>query len=221
MIAAVLPKPYPRNIHKMNDTADPVADIRNALSAQFDQNAIVVLTGPATSLAGLLALPDGKELIARKVRHLVIAPWRAPSVPWDAPAAAKLFAEWPTPIVAAPKEVGDQLLFPAAALEKEFAWAPAHPITDAWRGLQAAPHDAPSWSLTAALFAVRPSENYFKLSDPGTIGVSEDGRMRFAPSSGGKHRHLVFDPSQKDRILQAYVELASTKPVPRRGRRGG
>src|ERR1035438_5667603 len=53
---------FARNIVKMNDTADPVALIRNALSAQFDQNAIVLLTGPATNLAGLLALPGAPPL---------------------------------------------------------------------------------------------------------------------------------------------------------------
>ena len=51
--AVVADTKYPRNIVKMNDTADPLAVIRNALSAQVDQNAIVVLTGPATNLAGL------------------------------------------------------------------------------------------------------------------------------------------------------------------------
>jgi hypothetical protein len=221
MIAAVLAKPYPRAIQKMNDTADPVADIRNALSAQFDQNAIVVMTGPATNLAGVLALPEGKDLVARKVRHLVIAPWHGPAAPWDAPAAAKLFSEWPTPIVAAPKDVGDQLPFPASALDKELAWAPAHPIVDAWRALEAKPQDAPSWSMTAALYSVRPSENYFQLSEPGTISATAEGRTRFTASAGGKHRNLVFDPAQKERVLQAYLELASTRQVPRRGRRGG
>ena len=52
--AAVLAKPYSRGIHKLNDTADPVAVIRNALSAQFDQNAVVVMAGPATNLVRLL-----------------------------------------------------------------------------------------------------------------------------------------------------------------------
>ena len=75
--------------------------------------------------------------------------------------------------------------------------------------------------MTAALYAVRPSENYFQLSEPGTITASADGKLQFSASAGGKHRNLIFDPAQKDRILQAYVELASTKPVPRRGRRGG
>ena len=51
---------YPRNIEKLNDTADPVATLRNALSAQYDQNGMVVLAGPATNLAGLLDLPGSK-----------------------------------------------------------------------------------------------------------------------------------------------------------------
>src|SRR5260370_3961428 len=73
MLAAVTRNAkYARTIVKINDTADPLALIRNALSAQFDQNAVVVLTGPATNLAGLLALPGNAALIAQKVRSLVI-----------------------------------------------------------------------------------------------------------------------------------------------------
>src|SRR5690242_1139592 len=53
MIASVVSKPdYAHDVKKMNDTADPAALIRNALSAQYDQNAVVVLAGPATNLAG-------------------------------------------------------------------------------------------------------------------------------------------------------------------------
>src|SRR5580692_4703444 len=47
---------YDHGIHKLNDTADPAALIRNALTAQYDQNAIIVLAGPATDLAKVLDL---------------------------------------------------------------------------------------------------------------------------------------------------------------------
>jgi hypothetical protein len=204
---------YARTIVKMNDTADPVALIRNALSAQFDQNAIVVLTGPATNLAGLLALPEAPALIAQKVRYLVMA---ADALTMsDIPAARLLFAEWPTAVAIAPGEIGDQIPFPAAAIEKDFAWSDAHPLVAAYRAFRPMPYDAPAVALAAALYAVRPRENYFKLSDPGTVTVSGDGRIRLAAAAAGKHRTLIADPAQKERIQQIYAETASTKPVGR------
>jgi hypothetical protein len=51
------------------------------------------------------------------------------------------------------------------------------------------------------------------------ISAAEDGRTTFKASAEGKHRNLV--PGEREKTLQAFVELASTKPVPRRGRRGG
>ena len=47
------------------------------------------------------------------------------------------------------------------------------------------PYDAPTWDLTAILQAVRPQENYFKLSEPGTITVQDDGRTKFTPAANG------------------------------------
>lgn len=204
---------YPRSIVKMNDTADPLAVIRNALSAQVDQNAVVVLAGPATNLSGLLALPRDPAVIAQKVRTLVVAADAATLS--DLPAARRLFAEWPTPIVVAGSELGDDFPFPASSIEKDFAWSELHPLVAAYKAYRPMPYDAPSVAMAAALYAVRPQENYFKVSDPGTITVGDDGRLRFVPASAGKHRTLVADPAQKARIQQIYAEAASTKPVPR------
>jgi hypothetical protein len=211
--AVVANTKYPRNIVKMNDTADPLALIRNALSAQVDQNAIVVLSGPATNLAAFLALPRNPELITQKVRSLVVA---ADSVTMsDVPAAKRLFAEWPTPIVVAGSELGDAVPFPAASIDKDFAWSEAHPLVAAYRAYHAMPYDAPAVAMAAALYAVRPQENYFKLSDPGTVTVADNGVIRLDPAPAGKHRTLIADLSQKDRIQQIYAETASTKPVGR------
>ena len=184
-----------------------------ALSAQVDQNAIVVLSGPATNLAALLALPGNPQLIAQKVRSLVVA---ADSVTMsDVPAAKRLFAEWPTPIVVAGSELGDAVPFPAASIDKDFAWSEAHPLVAAYRAYHAMPYDAPAVAMAAALYAVRPQENYFKLSDPGTATVGDNGAIRLDPAPAGKHRTLIADLSQKDRIQQVYAETASTKPVGR------
>jgi hypothetical protein len=51
------------------------------------------------------------------------------------------------------------------------------------------------------------------------IQVSDNGASTFTAKAGGKHRHLIFDPAQKDRVTQAFVELASAKPVVRAPRR--
>ena len=208
-------------IEKLNDTAEPVALIRNALTSQYDQNAMVVLTGPATNLAALLELPGAKSLIAQKVRYLTMAAGAFPSGPpeagitCDMAAARKLFAEWPTPIVVSGNEVGNALPFPASSIEKDFAWSQAHPVVDAYRAYKTMPYDAPSWAMTAVLYAIRPQEGYFKLSDPGTVTVLDDGRTRHTPSAEGKHRYLIADPAQKERVIQTYTEIASLKPAGR------
>ena len=212
---------FSRGIQKLNDTAEPIPLIRNALTAQHDQNAMVVLAGPATNLAKVLDLPGARDLIAHKVRHLVVAAGAFPGGPpesnirSDMGAARKLFAEWPTPIVASGNEVGQALPFPGASIEKDFAWSLAHPIVDAYRAYKTIPYDAPSWAMTAVLYAVRPQEGYFQLSGPGTIAVLEDGRTSFTPSADGKHRYLVVDPAQKERVVQTYTEIASLKPAGR------
>jgi len=204
---------YPRSIVKLNDTADPLALIRNALSAQFDQNAVVVLTGPATNLAGLLALPGALPLLAQKVRTLVVA--AGALTMGDIPAARRLFAEWPTTIVAAPSELGDAVPFPGTSIDQDFTWSEAHPLVAAYRAYRTMPYDAPAAAMAAALYAVRPQENYFTISEPGALTVAGDGLFRFAPASGGRHRTLIFDPAQKERIQRIYAETASTRPVGR------
>lgn len=216
---------YARSIAKLNDTADTSALLRNAFSAQYDDNALAVLTGPATNLAKVLDFPGNKELIAKKVRLLTVqagnfggdaaASHADPHMAADVASARRLFAEWPTPIVVAGAEVGAALPFPCASLQKEFAWSPNHPVVDAYRAYHALPFDAPSGAMVAGLYAVRPNAGYFKLSEPGTVQVLDDGRLRFQAAAGGKHRYLIANLEAKDKILQAYTELASTKPVPR------
>ena len=215
---------WPHSIHKLNDTADPVPLIRNALTAQNDENCLVLLAGPATNLVKVMDLPGSLDLIKRKVRLLAVAAGSYPDgradarVKADVAAAKRLLAEWPTPIVAVGTEVGEALPFPGSSIEKDFAWAPAHPIVDAYRADRTMPYDAPAPSMAAVLYAVRP-DGYFKLSAPGAIGVLEDGRTRFTPADGGRHRYLVVDPDQKEKVIQAYAELASAKPAPRQNQR--
>jgi len=187
---------YPNTIKNADDTADPGTLIRNALMAQYDQNAAVVLSGPATDLAKLLDMYGEKDWVARKVRLLCAADAGA----WADPAGQKVLAEWPTPIVTVSRELGEALPFPGESLEKDFAYANAHPIAEAYRAYKPMPYDAPSWAMAALLFAVHPDAGYFKLS------------------GSGNRRELVLDPQQKERVIRAYVEMASAKPVPHQPR---
>jgi purine nucleosidase len=202
-------KKYTSQVKSVIDTGDPNTLFRNYLQGQYDQNAFFVLAGPATNLAAALEFRGMKELIAAKIKYLVVTSAEA-----DVPAAKKLFATWPTSIVAVGPEVGAALEFPGASIDKEFkVLNPDNPVADAFRAWDPKLGNVPSRAMAAALYAGRPKEGYFKLSDPGTITVRDDGRTAFTASATGKHQLLVLDPGQKDKIIQTYVELASAKPV--------
>jgi hypothetical protein len=207
---------YKNQVKSVIDTGDPCTLLRNYLEAQTDQNAFVVLAGPATNLAAALIFPGLKNLIATKVKYLVVSEARLNA---DIPAAKKVFAEWPTPIVSAGMDVGSALEFPGASIDKQFAEAvPDNPVADAYRAWQPMPYDTPSWAMAAALYAARPKEGYFAVSAPGKIGVDNQGKTSFTASESGTHRYLTVDPAQKEKIILAYVELASAKPEVRRFR---
>ncbi len=186
-------------IKDVNDTADVATLFRNALMAYHDQNAAVVLSGPANDLAKLLDMYGVKDWIAHKVRLLSMTEQGLHS---DAAAARKVLAEWPSPMITVGQEIGDQLPFPGAGIDRDFAYAAAHPVAEAYRAYKPMPYDAPSAAMAAMLYAVRPNDGYFKLSE----------------SEAGKPRRLLLDPSQKERVIAAYVEMASAKPVPRKPR---
>ena len=216
---------YKNQVKSVIDTGDPCTLLRNYLEAQTDKGSFVVLAGPATNLAAALAFRGLKALIAAKAKLLVVAGGAFPEgaaeahIKADIAAARKVFAEWPTPIVASGMEVGSALEFPGASIDKEFAEAmPDNPVADAYRAWKPMPYDAPSWAMSAALYAARSKESYFKLSDAGKISVDDQGRTSFAAAENGSHRYLTVDPAQKEKITTAYVELASAKPEVRRFR---
>ena len=220
------PPVYLATVQGVNDTADPVALIRNGLSAQVDRNAAVVLAGPPSNLVALTGLPEARAWAARKVSLLAIAAGRFdggaadPVVSADVAGFRKLLAEWPAPVVMAGAELSEALPFPGASVDVISAWAPHHPVVDAYRAFRRMPYDAPSRALAAVLHAASPAERYFDLSEPGTITVADDGRTRFTPSPAGTHRFLIARPERKERVLQAYVQLVTAEPPPRPGRGG-
>jgi inosine-uridine nucleoside N-ribohydrolase len=216
---------YPHRILDGAQAPEAVSLLRQTLAKQTDASVVIVQVGFSTNLARLLetkadaASPDnGTTLIRKKVRLLsVMAGNFADGKPefnlaQDVPSAAKLFRDWPTPIVVSGFEIGIALPFPAERIEHDFAYVPDHPVAEAYRSYLKMPYDRPTWDLTAVLYAVRPGEGYFSLSPPGTISVLPDGSSRFEPSPDGKHRYLILQDEQRARTLEALILLASQPP---------
>lgn len=216
---------YRHTIERLIDTAEPVNVLRNALSAQHPQNAVIVVSGPLTNLAALLRHPPAEAFIAERCKLLVIAAGRFaagtpdPAIQADIPAARHVFAKWPTPIVAVGAELGEAVPFPGASIEKHFSWTDAHPLVDAYKAHRAMPYDASTTAMAAVLYAVRGKASLFALSEPGTVSVADGGVTAFHPAADSRHHHLTVDPANIAKIQESYVQLASAKPVPRGPRR--
>jgi hypothetical protein len=208
---------YVRSIRRVSDTSLPEAVIRNGVI--FNAEAAMVLSARATYLARTLDLEGVKDLYRERVKRLVVVDSGEPQ---DAAAMRKVLAEFPSPVVYCGKEVGDALMFPGAAVEKEFGWAPAHPLVDAYRAAGAGVYDFPSYDLAGMMYAVHLEPGLFTVSEPGGIAVGDDGRMRFVAGGAGKVRSLGIAAGQTDKILAAFVALASAKPpVPQQRVRPG
>jgi inosine-uridine nucleoside N-ribohydrolase len=131
---------YPRRIADGSAAPDALEVLRAALTGAADHSVTIVQVGFSTNLTRLLA--SDAALIARKVRLLSVMAGHFPAgqpeynVKTDIPAARKVCEEWPSPIVFSGFEIGQALLFPASAVEHDFAWAPNHPVVDAYRNYQ-------------------------------------------------------------------------------------
>ena len=133
---------------------------------------------------------------------------------------ARLFADWPTPIVVVGKEVGAAVPFPGSSIATDFAGSPAHPVVEAYKAWKPMLYDAASQAVLAALYATDRKGDLLKLSEPGQIEVLDDGRTRFTPSTTGRHRYLLAgtDSEWKANVVKAFTALASAKPAAPMGR---
>lgn len=218
----------PAFAHALKDgreAPDAVSVLRRVLAKEKDGSVTIVQVGFSTNLARLLGSPGdessplaGRELVAKKVRLLSVMagefpPGRAEyNIKMDREAAAKLFSEWPTPIVVSGFEIGKSILYPAVSIEKDFGYVENHPIAVAYRAYEKMPYDRPTWDLTSVLYAVRPDRSYFGLSNPGTVHVDEKSFTHFREHTDGKHRYLIVNDLQRAQVLEALTLLASQPP---------
>lgn len=200
---------YAHSINRVTDTSQAEALLRNGVTLTTDT--AFVLSAPATSLARCLGLLGVRDLFQKRVKRLVLVDTGEPHQ--DVPALRTLIAEWPTPVFLCGKDVGDALSFPGASIGRDFAWASAHPVVDAYRAFKAMPYDAPSHDLAAVYFASQPDAEFFQLSEPGSVTVSDGGGLTFAAGGKGTIRSLRVAPAKQAQALQAFVEIASAQPV--------
>lgn len=223
---------YPRSLLSGKDAPEAVALLRKTLAGRPDGAVTIVVVGFSTNLARLLDSPaddisplGGRDLVAKKCRELVMmAGMFTPNstkeynVFIDAPAAKKVFADWPTPLVTSGFEIGLAIKYPAVSIEQDLSYVPHHPLFDAYVVYQKFPYDRETWDLTAVLYAVRPSRGYFGVSEYGIISVDDGDITRFAPAvpsaaRPAKHRYLTVNAEQIARTREALVQLASQPPA--------
>lgn len=221
---------FPHALKSGKDAPEAVGLLRQTLASQSDQSVTLVVVGFSTNIARLLESPaddhsplNGRELVSRKVRLLSMMAGmfseqnrvKEYNVYIDAPAARKVFSDWPTPLVASGFEIGQAIKFPATSIEQDFGYVKHHPLSHAYRLYQKMPYDRETWDLTSVLYAVRPDRGYFGLSPAGKISVDSTDVTQFEVREDGRQRFLTVNAEQIARVREALVLLASQPPTRR------
>lgn len=208
---------------KPSQIENPVTLYRRTLAKAKDNSVSVISLGFATELAKLLDSPadkysplTGRDLVAKKVKVLSImagsygAKKRAEyNVVNDIPAMKKVFAEWPTPIVQNPFELGKRVMYPAKAITEQFGWTDLHPVVEGYKHYLKMPYNRPTWDLLSVVWLLHPE--MFVASEAGTVSVDDKGYTHFTPSADGKHRWLTATAEQC-KALRDYIIATTTRP---------
>lgn len=224
---------YPHDLRKGSAAPDAVKVLRRTLAAQSDGSVVVVMVGFSTNMARLLDSKadkvsplNGMDLIKRKVRLLSTmagvfgGEWQAKhhlefNLVKDLAAARKVFAEWPTPVVASGFEIGMYIQHPPISMRRDYGYVPHHPLQEAYAYYRGLTNPQPTFDLTSVMYAVRPDHDYFDLSAPGRITVEADGFTTFKEDPAGPHRFLRVTPAQIERVREAQALLCSQPPAAR------
>jgi inosine-uridine nucleoside N-ribohydrolase len=220
---------YPHDLKSGDDAPDATTLLRKVLAAQPDNSVAIAQVGFSTNLARLLdSQPDshspldGVALVAQKVSALSLMAGafepidgkthKEYNVVIDVPSAKKLAEKWPTPMVFSGYEIGLAIRYPAASIDRDYAYEPHHPLQEAYQLYNATPHERPTWDLTSVLWAVRPERGYFDLSLPGKVAVDDEGVTTFEADPSGAHYYLIASDAQKVRAREALAMLSSQPP---------
>ena len=216
---------YKRSIKDYSTLPSSVELYRRLLSKAADQSVTIVSVGFSTNLALLLETNAdeysplrGRELVAQKVSRLVMMAGHMKNPTFteynvvnEIPACQKVYREWPTPIYTSPFELGLEIKYPASSIENDFGWTVHHPIVDSYKAYLPQIEDRPTWDLTAVLYAIDP-QDFFTVSPPGRITVTDEGNTHYKSQPDGTHYYLSVTPDQAHCILDYFVAKITKKP---------
>lgn len=216
---------YPRSHTEPGSIEPAVKMYRRLLAEQPDNSVTIVAVGFSTNLSQLLATEadeysplSGADLVSKKVKQLVMMAghmtdpnWHEYNIYNDLTAAQNVFANWPTMLITSPWEVGGDILYPGESIENDFAQYKHHPMVDGYKAYLPMSYDRPTWDLTAVLYAVEGTGDYFDVSAPGTIDVSAGGITTYTANPDGTRHYLTTTPEQKDAIRARFLELIPSR----------
>ena len=203
---------FPGTLSNYSSLPDAHTLYRQVLAQEPDTSVIFVVVGFSTNMARLLESgPDqyspltGHELVQKKVKELVMMAGRYNepigeyNVITDIPSAQKVFAEWPTPIVVTPFELGVDVRFPSSKLDSIGNGKP-NPVAEGYKKYMSPQYDACSWDPTALFYAAGFTD-LFGITEPGITVVDSAGLTTLTPCTDGNCRVLTANAAQKAALI--------------------
>jgi hypothetical protein len=199
--AGEIARRFPNDLDTGENAPGATEVYRKALARQPDRSVVVCAVGPLNNLARLLdSKPDrfstltGADLVKKKVKRLVVMGGRYPQgKEWnfeqDPKAAARVMADWPTPVLASGFEIGAEVKT-GARLQKETP--DGNPVRAAYALYVGWGKDRESWDQTGLLAAVRGDAGLWEISPSGSVIVDpKDGANRWVASPDRGRTYLI------------------------------
>ncbi len=206
------------NRYKKSQPEDAVSMYRRILSREPDKSVEFIAIGPLNNLSGLLnstadeySSLSGKELVERKVTHLVLMAgvfsaenteanemvkeltghtaddMEEFNVVCDVAAAQNVADNWPTP-----KEyLGFEAGMVQTGIPHDAGIGPEHPIKRAYE-LYTEDGRRYSWDLLTVEHAINDNSPHYKLSDYGTVRFDDKGRTIWKKDEKGSDRYVLW-----------------------------
>jgi len=183
---------YENRFRNNQEAPSALKTLKNALRQVEDNSIIMIAIGPLNNMADLLRDAEGKLLVAQKVKLLVTMSISMSFVEWnvemDIPSAQKVFADWPTPIIATPAETGGKIITGVDFKDM----SKDHPVRLAYHLFNDGDDSKgrSSWDLTAVWVAIEGPDPFFYLSESNDVYIDDTGQAICTPNPEGKVKIL-------------------------------